>query len=41
MKSVDDHLRDILSLIEPIAPLELQLLDAHGTVGFEGPGLAS
>jgi molybdopterin molybdotransferase len=36
MKSVDDHLRDILSLIEPIAPLELQLLDAHGCILAEG-----
>src|SRR5476649_1395580 len=30
MKSVDEHLADILSKIEPIAPLDLQLLDAHG-----------
>jgi molybdopterin molybdotransferase len=30
MKSVDQHLADILSRIEPIAPLDLQLLDAHG-----------
>ena len=30
MKSVDQHLADILSKIEPIAPLDLQLLDAHG-----------
>jgi molybdopterin molybdotransferase len=30
MKNVDQHLADILSKIEPIAPLDLQLLDAHG-----------
>jgi molybdopterin molybdotransferase len=30
MKNVDQHLADILSQIEPIAPLDLQLLDAHG-----------
>ncbi len=36
MKSVDDHLADILSGIEPILPLELQLLDAHGCILSEG-----
>jgi len=30
LKKVDQHLADILSTIEPIAPLDLQLLDAHG-----------
>jgi molybdopterin molybdotransferase len=30
LKNVDQHLADILSTIEPIAPLDLQLLDAHG-----------
>ena len=30
MKDVDQHLADILSTNEPIAPLDLQLLDAHG-----------
>jgi molybdopterin molybdotransferase len=30
LKSVDQHLAEILSQIEPIAPLDLQLLDAHG-----------
>ena len=30
LKSVDQHLADILASIEPIAPLDLQLLDAHG-----------
>jgi len=30
LKNVDQHLADILSHIEPIAPLDLQLLDAHG-----------
>lgn len=32
MKSVDDHLADILRGIDAIAPLELQLLDAHGCI---------
>ncbi len=32
MKSVDQHLSDLLSGIEPIAPLDLQLLDAHGCI---------
>ena len=32
MKTVDDHLSDILRGIEAIAPLELQLLDAHGCI---------
>jgi molybdopterin molybdotransferase len=32
MKSVDQHLADILAGIEPIAPLDLQLLDAHGCI---------
>ena len=31
MKSVEDHLSGILERIEPLAPLELQLLDAHGS----------
>jgi molybdopterin molybdotransferase len=30
LKNVDQHLADILATIEPIAPLDLQLLDAHG-----------
>jgi molybdenum cofactor synthesis domain len=30
LKNVDQHLADILSQIEPIAALDLQLLDAHG-----------
>jgi molybdopterin molybdotransferase len=30
MKTVEQHLSDILSRIEPIASLDLQLLDAHG-----------
>lgn len=32
LKSVDQHLEDILSGIEAIAPLDLQLLDAHGCI---------
>jgi len=32
LKSVDQHLADILSGIEAIAPLDLQLLDAHGCI---------
>ncbi|MYV97371.1 gephyrin-like molybdotransferase Glp [Streptomyces sp. SID3343] len=32
MKSVEDHLTGILERIEPLAPLELQLLDAHGSL---------
>ena len=32
MKSVDQHLEDVLSGIEAIAPLDLQLLDAHGCI---------
>ena len=32
MKSVDQHLSDLLSGIEAISPLDLQLLDAHGCI---------
>ncbi len=32
MKTVDQHLTDLLEGIEPIAPLNLQLLDAHGCI---------
>jgi molybdopterin molybdotransferase len=32
LKSVDQHLADILSGIDVIAPLDLQLLDAHGCI---------
>jgi molybdopterin molybdotransferase len=32
MKSVDQHLSDILAGIEAISPLDLQLLDAHGCI---------
>jgi molybdopterin molybdotransferase len=32
MKTVDEHLTDILKRIEVIAPLDLQLLDAHGCI---------
>jgi molybdopterin molybdotransferase len=32
LKSVDAHLDDILSVVEPLHELDLQLLDAHGCV---------
>ena len=32
LKSVDQHLADLLSGVGPIAPLDLQLLDAHGCI---------
>jgi molybdopterin molybdotransferase len=32
MRSVDEHLAAILQGIEPVAPLDLQLLDAHGCI---------
>jgi len=32
LKSVDQHLEDLLALAGPIAPLDLQLLDAHGCI---------
>ena len=32
LKPVDAHLADVLSVIEPLSPLELTLLDAHGCV---------
>ena len=32
LKSVDAHLADILGVVEPIQPLHLQLLDAHGCI---------
>jgi molybdopterin molybdotransferase len=32
MKSVDQHLSDLLSGIDAISPLDLQLLDAHGCI---------
>ena len=32
LKSVDQHLTDILAGIAPVAPLDLQLLDAHGCI---------
>ena len=30
MKTVEDHLRDVLAVVAPLAPIELRLLDAHG-----------
>src|SRR4051794_4127881 len=32
LKPVDPHLTDTLSVVEPLAPLDLTLLDAHGCV---------
>jgi molybdopterin molybdotransferase len=32
LKSVDQHLEDILAGVDAIAPLDLQLLDAHGCI---------
>lgn len=32
MKSVDQHLADVLAGIAPLTPLDLQLLDAHGCI---------
>jgi len=32
LKTVDEHLRDILSAIEVLSPLDVMLLDAHGCV---------
>ena len=32
LKRVDAHLQDILAGISPVAPLDLQLLDAHGCI---------
>jgi molybdopterin molybdotransferase len=32
LKSVDDHLADILSVVTPLSPLDFTLLDAHGCV---------
>ena len=35
MKSVDEHLNDILSGLSPLSPLQIQLLDAQGCVLVE------
>ncbi len=35
LKSVDRHLEDILATVDVIAPLDLQLLDAHGCILVE------
>ncbi|MGB8652135.1 MAG: gephyrin-like molybdotransferase Glp [Mycobacteriales bacterium] len=32
MRSVDEHLADVLSVVQPLAPLEVGLLDAHGCI---------
>ena len=32
MRTVDEHLAEILRVVQPLAPLELSLLDAHGCV---------
>ncbi len=31
-RTVDEHLADVLSVVQPLAPLEMGLLDAHGCV---------
>ncbi len=35
MKRVDDHLADVLAEVGPLAPMNLQLLDAHGCMLVE------
>lgn len=32
MRTVDEHLAEVLSVVQPLAPLELSLLDAHGCI---------
>ena len=32
MRSVDEHLADVLSVVKPLQPLEVGLLDAHGCI---------
>ncbi len=32
MRTVDEHLAEVLSVVKPLAPLEVGLLDAHGCV---------
>ena len=32
MRTVDEHLQDVLAVVQPLAPLEVGLLDAHGCV---------
>ena len=32
MRTVDEHLAEVLQLVQPLAPLEVGLLDAHGCV---------
>ncbi|MCW2599581.1 MAG: molybdopterin molybdochelatase [Frankiales bacterium] len=32
MRSVDEHLADVLSVVKPLHPLEVGLLDAHGCI---------
>jgi len=32
LRSVDDHLADVLSVVKPLHPLEVGLLDAHGCI---------
>ena len=36
LRSVDEHLAEVLDVVRPLAPLELGLLDAHGCVLAEG-----
>ena len=35
MKTVDEHLAEVLALVAPLPPLDLQLLDAHGRTLLE------
>ena len=32
MRSVDDHLAHVLAAVEPLAPIDMQILDAHGCI---------
>jgi len=32
VRTVDEHLAEVLSVVQPLAPLELSLLDAHGCI---------
>ena len=35
MRTVEEHLADVLALVSPLPPLDLQLLDAHGRTLLE------
>jgi molybdopterin molybdotransferase len=32
MRSVDDHLAHVLAAVHPLAPIDMQILDAHGCI---------